>query len=240
MAWANAESEVRSFIEKTQVPFLRSPVGKGVIPDDHPLSVGAARTLALQNAHVVFLMGARFNWIFHFSQPPRYAKDMKVIQLDIAPEEIGHKKATEAALVGDSKAIPPTRGPERPTRWPPVVPSEGHHVAPDDYQEAGRERGDDPAADPRRRGASQLLPGLSRRRLPQAEGAATMDIGLTQLPSSHAPFLPERRHLRHDGGRSRPSHRCLSRALRQASFNRNQVFSGSVRRRYAKCGSVRW
>src|SRR5216684_3886085 len=31
MAWANAESEVRSFIEKTQVPFLRSPMGKGVM-----------------------------------------------------------------------------------------------------------------------------------------------------------------------------------------------------------------
>src|SRR5882672_2865854 len=56
------------------------------MPDDHPLSVAAARTLALQNADVVFLMGARFNWIFHFGRAPRYAKDMKVIQLDIAPK----------------------------------------------------------------------------------------------------------------------------------------------------------
>ena len=50
-------------------------------------------------------MGARFNWIFHFGQPPRYAKDVKVIQLDISAEEIGHNKATEVALVGDGKAI---------------------------------------------------------------------------------------------------------------------------------------
>ena len=35
------------------MPFLRSPMGKGVMPDDHPLSVAAARTLALQNADVV-------------------------------------------------------------------------------------------------------------------------------------------------------------------------------------------
>jgi hypothetical protein len=55
---------VRAFIERPQIPFLRSPTGKGVMPDDHPLSVAAARTLALQNADVVFLMGARFNWIF--------------------------------------------------------------------------------------------------------------------------------------------------------------------------------
>ena len=46
-------------------------------------------------------MGARLNWIFHFGLPPRYAKDVKVIQLDIAPEEIGHNKPTEVALVGD-------------------------------------------------------------------------------------------------------------------------------------------
>src|SRR5947208_11233048 len=105
MAWSRAEDEVRSFIERTQIPFLRSPMGKGVMPDDHPLSVAAARTLALQNADVVFLMGARFNWILHFGQPPRYAKDVKVIQLDIAPEEIGHNKATEVALVGDGEAI---------------------------------------------------------------------------------------------------------------------------------------
>ena len=40
MAWSRAEDEVRAFIERTQLPFLRSPMGKGVMPDDHPLSVG--------------------------------------------------------------------------------------------------------------------------------------------------------------------------------------------------------
>ena len=56
------------------------------------LSVAAAaRTLALQNADVVFLMGARFNWIFHFGQPSRYAKDMKVIQITSRPRKDRHK-----------------------------------------------------------------------------------------------------------------------------------------------------
>jgi thiamine pyrophosphate-dependent acetolactate synthase large subunit-like protein len=39
------------------------------------------------------------------------AKDTKVIQLDIAPEETGHNKATEVALVSDARRSPPTRGP---------------------------------------------------------------------------------------------------------------------------------
>jgi thiamine pyrophosphate-dependent acetolactate synthase large subunit-like protein len=34
MAWSRAEDEVRAFIERTQIPFLRSPMGKGVMPDD--------------------------------------------------------------------------------------------------------------------------------------------------------------------------------------------------------------
>ena len=49
MAWSRAGDEVRAFIERTQIPFLRSPMGKGVMPDDH-LAVSAAHTLALQQA----------------------------------------------------------------------------------------------------------------------------------------------------------------------------------------------
>jgi 2-hydroxyacyl-CoA lyase 1 len=105
MAWSRAEDEVRGFIERTQLPFLASPMGKGVVSDDHPLSVGAARTFALQNADLVFTMGARLNWILHFGLPPRYAPDVRLVQLDIAPEEIGTNVPAEAALIGDGRAI---------------------------------------------------------------------------------------------------------------------------------------
>jgi 2-hydroxyacyl-CoA lyase 1 len=105
MASSRAEDEVRAFIEKTQIPFVRTPKGKGVLPDDHPLSAGAARSLALSQADVVFLMGARFNWILHFGLPPRYNKDVRVVQLDIEPESMHQNKPAEVALVGDGKAI---------------------------------------------------------------------------------------------------------------------------------------
>ena len=104
-AYSRAEDEVRKFIEATQVPFLASPMGKGVVPDDHPLSVGAARSFALQNADLVFLMGARLNWIMHFGLPPRFREDVRVVQMDIAAEEIGHNVPAEVGLVGDAKAI---------------------------------------------------------------------------------------------------------------------------------------
>src|SRR5204863_2463 len=64
-----------------------------------------ARTLALQQADVVFLMGARFNWILHFGLAPRYSPNVRVIQLDINPESMHQNKPAEVALLGDGKAI---------------------------------------------------------------------------------------------------------------------------------------
>lgn len=104
-AYARAEHPVRDFIERTRLPFLATPMGKGVVSDDHPLSVAPARSYALENADLVFLVGARFNWILHFGLPPRFAADVRVIQLDIAPEEIGANVPAEVALVGDAQAI---------------------------------------------------------------------------------------------------------------------------------------
>ena len=104
-AWAGAEDQVRRFIEETQMPFLPSPMGKGVVPDGHPLSVAAARTYALQNADMVFTIGARLNWIMHFGLPPRFREDLRVVQLDVAAEEIGSTVPAEAALVGDAKTV---------------------------------------------------------------------------------------------------------------------------------------
>jgi 2-hydroxyacyl-CoA lyase 1 len=104
-AYARAEDEVREFIETTQLPFLASPMGRGVLPDDHPLSVGAARSLVLQNADLIFLIGARLNWIMHFGLPPRFKEGVRVVQMDISAEEIGTNVPTEVPLIGDAKAI---------------------------------------------------------------------------------------------------------------------------------------
>ncbi len=104
-AYSHAEEEIRAFIETTQLPFLSSPMGKGVVPDEHPLSVAPARGMALQDADVVVLLGARLNWIMHFGLPPRFDANVKIIQVDIAAEEIGRNVPAEVGLVGDIKAV---------------------------------------------------------------------------------------------------------------------------------------
>jgi len=80
-------------------------MGKGVVSDDHPLSVAPARALALQETDLVVLLGARLNWMMHFGLPPRFAADVKTIQIDIAAEEIGRNVPAEVGLVGDLRAV---------------------------------------------------------------------------------------------------------------------------------------
>jgi 2-hydroxyacyl-CoA lyase 1 len=105
MAAAWAEDEVREFIDLTELPFLPTPMGKGVVPDDHRLSVAAARTTALQGADLVLLLGARLNWVLHFGLPPRFRSDVRVIQVDVAAEQMHHNVAADVALLGDGRAV---------------------------------------------------------------------------------------------------------------------------------------
>lgn len=102
-AYARAEKEVRELIENTCLPFLATPLGKGVVPDDSDECVASARTFALQRADVILLLGARLNWILHFGRPPRFDPNVKVIQIDICAEELNNSIPSAVALLSDMK-----------------------------------------------------------------------------------------------------------------------------------------
>lgn len=80
-AYAHAENIIRHMIHNANLPFLATPMGKGVVPDTAPQCVASARTLALLKADVILLLGARLNWILHFGRPPRYSSNVQFIQV---------------------------------------------------------------------------------------------------------------------------------------------------------------
>lgn len=104
-AFSRAEDSIRRLVDECGLPFLPTPMGKGVVPDNHPLCVAAARSSALQNADVILLLGARLNWILHFGLPPRFRPDVKIIQVDICAEELGNNVQPVASLLGDVNAV---------------------------------------------------------------------------------------------------------------------------------------
>uniref|UniRef100_A0A9J7XMF0 2-hydroxyacyl-CoA lyase n=1 Tax=Cyprinus carpio carpio TaxID=630221 RepID=A0A9J7XMF0_CYPCA len=104
-AYARAEKEVRELVEVTGIPFLPTPMGKGVLSDDHPNCVAAARSRALLQADVIVLLGARLNWILHFGFPPRFSPHVKIIQVDLCAEELSNNVRAASALLGDIGAV---------------------------------------------------------------------------------------------------------------------------------------
>jgi oxalyl-CoA decarboxylase len=102
-AYAQADDAIRALVEKSGVPFLQMSMAKGLLPDTHPQSAGAARSTVLKDADVVMLIGARLNWLLSHGKGKTWgeAGSKKFIQIDIEPKEMDSNAAVVAPLVGD-------------------------------------------------------------------------------------------------------------------------------------------
>ena len=101
-AYSQNDELIRTFIEKIGIPFLPMSMAKGLLPDVHPQSASAARSLVLKESDVVILVGARLNWLLSHGKGKswgEYAK--KIIQLDIEPREMDSNINITAPVVGD-------------------------------------------------------------------------------------------------------------------------------------------
>ncbi|HTX96749.1 MAG TPA: oxalyl-CoA decarboxylase [Mycobacterium sp.] len=104
-AYVQADSAIRNFVEKTGIPFLPMSMAKGLLPDSHPQSAAAARSLALARADVVLLVGARLNWLLGRGESPQWSADATFLQVDIAASEFDSNRQIEAPLVGDIGSV---------------------------------------------------------------------------------------------------------------------------------------
>ena len=101
-AYAQADDSIREFVEKSGVPYLPMSMAKGLLPDTHAQSAGAARSLALKESDVVMLIGARLNWLLSHGKGRTWGdKPKKFIQVDIEPKEMDSNVEIVAPVVGD-------------------------------------------------------------------------------------------------------------------------------------------
>jgi oxalyl-CoA decarboxylase len=104
-AYAQADNVIREFVETTGIPFLPMSMAKGLLPDSHPQSAGAARSLAIARADAVLLVGARLNWLLGHGESPQWSADAKFVQVDIAASEFDSNRPIVAPLVGDIGSV---------------------------------------------------------------------------------------------------------------------------------------
>jgi oxalyl-CoA decarboxylase len=102
-AYAQADDAIRALVEKTGIPFLPMSMAKGLLPDTHPQSAGAARSTVLKDSDVVMLIGARLNWLLSHGKGKTWGEpgSKKFIQVDIEPKEMDSNVEIVAPLVGD-------------------------------------------------------------------------------------------------------------------------------------------
>jgi len=103
--WSQASPEFEQFVDTTGIPFWTTPQGRGVVPEDHPLCFLNARSTAWREADVALIIGTRNNYVISFGREPRFAKDLRVVQVNIDPGEIGHNRPVDLGIIGDAKIV---------------------------------------------------------------------------------------------------------------------------------------
>jgi oxalyl-CoA decarboxylase len=100
-AYAQADADIRAFVEKTGIPYLPMSMAKGLLPDTHAQSASACRSFVLAEADVVMIVGARLNWLLSHGKGKTWGGPKQFIQVDISPTEADSNVAIAAPVVGD-------------------------------------------------------------------------------------------------------------------------------------------
>ena len=109
----SAEQEFKAFVEKSGIPAAWTILGAGAIPTDHPLNVGMlgmhgnyGPNVLTNDCDVLIAIGMRFDDRVT-GRLDKYAKQAKVIHLDIDPAEIDKNVKTTVPVWGDCKETLP-------------------------------------------------------------------------------------------------------------------------------------
>jgi acetolactate synthase-1/2/3 large subunit len=106
---SKSEAELKELVEKAGIPAAWTIMGLSAMPTDHPLNVGMlgmhgnyGPNLLTNECDVLIAIGMRFDDRVT-GDLNRYAKQAKVIHLEIDPSEIDKNVKTTVALIGDAK-----------------------------------------------------------------------------------------------------------------------------------------
>ncbi|HXX82721.1 MAG TPA: thiamine pyrophosphate-binding protein [Casimicrobiaceae bacterium] len=110
---ADATAELREFVDHLQIPVAHTLMGKGALPDDHPLVLGMTGFWGTKfindkcrGADWILGLGTRFSEADCSSWEPEYTFSFpptKLIHIDIDPAEIGRNYPVEIGAVADLK-----------------------------------------------------------------------------------------------------------------------------------------
>ena len=105
MGTQHAKDELREFIEAAKIPVIHTLPAKTIIADDHPYNIGNLGKIGtktsyqtIQDADLLIMAGTNYPYVDYLPK-----KNIKAIQIDTNPRNIGHRFNINVGIVGDSK-----------------------------------------------------------------------------------------------------------------------------------------
>ncbi len=109
--WSKAGPALKAFAETYGVPIFSMGLGRGMLPEDHPLSFGYASARlngaakAFREADVILFVGQRLNFRVAYGLVPAFNPEAKFIEIDLDADEIGRNRRLEMGIVGDARLV---------------------------------------------------------------------------------------------------------------------------------------
>ena len=111
VVWSRGSEDLVRVAEMLVAPVLTTFMGKGAIPEDHPLSMGvigmhgnAVANKLVNQADVILAVGMRFS-DRSVGTLDTFAPDAKIIHVDIDPGEIGKNVGVHIGITGDAREV---------------------------------------------------------------------------------------------------------------------------------------
>jgi acetolactate synthase-1/2/3 large subunit len=104
--WSGASEELREFVELLNIPVITRRMGRGAVPEAHPLAfTGAFRRPILNGADVIAVFGLRMSNLEHYGQPPTYSHKAKYILVSEAYEDLEARIPSEVRLQANPRLV---------------------------------------------------------------------------------------------------------------------------------------
>ena len=123
---SGATGELRELVERAQIPATLTLLGKGCIPEEHPLVMGmmgmhgaGACNHAIQEADLLLALGMRFDDRVT-GNLKTYSPHSRKIHIDIDPSELNKNVPVDVAIAGDLKTVLRQLLPELPRKQHPA------------------------------------------------------------------------------------------------------------------------
>jgi acetolactate synthase-1/2/3 large subunit len=195
---AGAEDALQALVDKASIPVVTTLLGIGALPETHPLCLGMAgmhgeayTNLAVSEADLIVALGSRFD--DRLTGPvSKFARQARIVHVDVDPVEIDKNVQTDLAVVGDLKEV-----------LPALVPLVQHGSHPDWLARIGEWREDSAKRDIVAQETDDLVPQYVVRQIwhaTQGEALVVSDVGQNQMWEAQYYIHHRRRALISSGG----------------------------------------